>query len=523
MSEIRVTVRNTADAGGTFTTPFYFGFHNGSFDLFDVGAAATPGLEALAEDGNFMPIASERLAVDPNSQGAVIAPGGPFAPGAVASQNITLEASQTFVSFGAMILPSNDAFVGTDQALQLFDASGNFLGAQTVVFDGTDVYDAGTEVNTELDAAFLNQSGPNTGVDENGVITLHPGFNGSAGNPVGEGDQNILGGTTAPGAVIDPVAGDFTLPGAQIAEVHINTVAFQTGTAGSDLLIGGSDDDIIDAGAGSDLIRGESGFDVIDAGNGDDLVFAGLGDDIVIGGEGNDLLIGGAGRDSIEGDSGNDRILGGAEADELLGSGGSDFISGGSGEDLINGGSSDDVLDGGVGDDIVEGGTGDDVISGATGNDTLAGGGGDDIIDGDAGNDEIAGGSGNDIIDGGGNADTIFAGVGDDLVDGGDGNDTINGGAGADSLSGGLGSDVLTGGAGNDTFFFADGDERAVITDFSAGDQIVLSVAGVEDFSDVVDAASNGATGTRLEFGSDLIILEGVSVASLVVDDFIFS
>ena len=288
--ELRVVVQNTSDAGGTFLTPFYFGFTDEKFDLFDVGGEASAGLESLAEDGAFATLAAERLAVDADSQALVVTgDAGPIVAGEFTESTIMVDAtSNNFVSFAAMILPSNDAFIGTDDAIQLFNSQGQFLGEQTIVFEGTDVYDAGTEVNTELDAAFINQAAPNTGEDENGVIRQHEGFNGSLGNPEGEGDQIILGGTNAFGVEIDPVAADFTQPDAQIAEVHINTVARHEGTDGRDRITGGNDDDLVNAGDGDDRINTGNGWDVVDAGAGDDRITAGRGTDIVIGGEGDD-------------------------------------------------------------------------------------------------------------------------------------------------------------------------------------------------------------------------------------------
>ena len=243
MTDLRITVRNTSEVGGTAVTPFYFGFHDGGFDLFNVGEAASAGLERLAEDGNFAPndpnglvtLADERLAMQPDSQGLGVAgttpagTPGPIAAGTLGTNTITIDdaALNQFVSFGSMILPSNDAFVGTDDAVQLFDADGNFLGASTTVFEGSDVYDAGTEINNEMDAAFLNQTAPDTGLTEGGTVQLHAGFNGSAGNPV-----NILGGTTAPGAVVDPVAGDFTRNGGQeeMLQIEVTAVLLEDGT-----------------------------------------------------------------------------------------------------------------------------------------------------------------------------------------------------------------------------------------------------------------------------------------------------
>lgn len=336
MTDVRITVRNTSETGGTFLTPFYAGFHNGSFDLFTVGEQASAGLESIAEDGAFAAAAAERLAVDPDSQGVVVAgEAGPIATGEVTSQVVTLSSTQTHLTLAAMILPSNDAFVGTDEALELFDAYGRFNGAQTVVFEGTDVYDAGTEVNTELDAAFINQTAPNTGIDENGVIRQHDGFNGSAGNPEGEGDQIILGGTNAFGVEIDPVAADFTLPGAQIAEVHINTVVFREGTDGRDVIIGRKDDDIVTAGDGNDFVRGGRGFDVIDGGDGKDKLFGNSGDDEIYGGADSDWISGGSGRDAIDGGAGNDHIRGGSGDDLIAGGEGHDWLSGGRGDDTF--------------------------------------------------------------------------------------------------------------------------------------------------------------------------------------------
>ena len=42
-----------------------------------------------------------------------------------------------------MVIPSNDAFVGTADSLQLFDENGHFMGEQNISFAGSDVLDAG--------------------------------------------------------------------------------------------------------------------------------------------------------------------------------------------------------------------------------------------------------------------------------------------------------------------------------------------------------------------------------------------
>ena len=78
-----------------------------------------------------------------------------------------------------MILPSNDAFLanGNGIAHKIFDRNGNFLGLDLTI-SGSDVLDAGTEINDELAAntALLGQTTPNTGETEGKVVSSHPGY-----------------------------------------------------------------------------------------------------------------------------------------------------------------------------------------------------------------------------------------------------------------------------------------------------------------------------------------------------------
>ncbi len=59
---IRVTVESLTPDGGTFLTPVWTGFHDGSFDIYDRGEAASAGLESIAEDGDFSTLSAEFLA-----------------------------------------------------------------------------------------------------------------------------------------------------------------------------------------------------------------------------------------------------------------------------------------------------------------------------------------------------------------------------------------------------------------------------------------------------------------------------
>jgi len=222
---VAVKIENLGAPGSVFFTPVWIGVHNGTFDTFDVGASATgfAGLEDLAEDGNTGPLAT-RFMAEQGANGGVettvlasdVGP-PPFDPGetSMAMLNIGDPTVNRYFSYASMVVPSNDAFVANanPMAHPLFDAAGNFLGPVTIDVFGSDIYDGGTEVNSETDVAFLagpaGQTGPNMGATEGMVVFSHMGFNGSVGNPAGT-PINILGGTTPSGATIDATLGDFT-------------------------------------------------------------------------------------------------------------------------------------------------------------------------------------------------------------------------------------------------------------------------------------------------------------------------
>lgn len=215
---LQISITNTSGDSGLSLTPLYLGFHDGSFDAFDVGGTASAGLELLAEEGMFGTLAAEREAATTDmmgvvtSQGAVAAaPGSPFGfggppviePGETATVTVDIDsATQGFLSYFSMIIPSNDLFIGTDNAIQLFDGMGNFVGAQTIDITEADVYDAGTEVNTNTGAAFNTAGG--TDIDENGVITLAgasalnvlTGQTGANGVTIGGSPVNLLASIT---------------------------------------------------------------------------------------------------------------------------------------------------------------------------------------------------------------------------------------------------------------------------------------------------------------------------------------
>ena len=104
---------------------------------------------------------------------------------------------------------------------------------------------------------------------------------------------------------------------------------------------------------------------------------------------------------------------------------------------------------------------------------------------------------------GGSGSDVLIGNSVDNRLTGNGGNDTISGGAGWDTLQGGSGIDRLTGGAGNDVFVDSGaGLNGDTITDFAAGDRIVISNASLSGFT-------YSLSGSTLSFTGGSITLAG--------------
>jgi Ca2+-binding RTX toxin-like protein len=218
----------------------------------------------------------------------------------------------------------------------------------------------------------------------------------------------------------------------------------QHGGAGSNVLLGGLGDDLLDARWLTWRENAEPGES-----------FAAWRDAKRASG---DVFAGGGGNDTLEGSFGADRFYGGAGDDSLRGQDGDDALEGGAGNDALRGDNGADSLFGGTGDDMLDGGLGADWLEGGAGNDTLRGG------------------NEADTMLGGDGADELWGGFGDDLLDAGAGNDRIDaGGDGDDWLSGMAGDDVLIGGAGADVFAIRSAHGLEVIEDFTAEDRLLIT------------------------------------------------
>jgi hypothetical protein len=150
-----------------------------------------------------------------------------------------------------------------------------------------------------------------------------------------------------------------------------------------------------------------------------------------------------AGTTVIQGNSNNNLLNGTFGSDCILGRGGQDTINGFGGNDFISGGDGNDTINAGGGNDVVFGGSGQDPIALGSGNDTAFGGDGDDNIQGDIGDDTLRGGQGQDVLQGQDGNDRLFGDEGDDNVQGGNGNDALVGGSNNDSCTGGTGTNTF--------------------------------------------------------------------------------
>ncbi len=199
---LEITITNTARTGGFAITPVYSAFHDGNFDAFTVGEAASAGVELIAETGMTSGLPSEREAVSPESQATVIAApdSGPptIDPGETTTTTFSVNGSiNRYFTFLSMLVPSNDTFLGNDDpmAFVLFDEMGNFLGDRVINVTAEYLFDAGTEVNDPLGGpAFVAMQDAMAGVAENGVVHGVESFAAFAGvtTPLGELNGDLI-------------------------------------------------------------------------------------------------------------------------------------------------------------------------------------------------------------------------------------------------------------------------------------------------------------------------------------------
>lgn len=136
--ELTITVTNLTNA--VHFTPLLISAHNPQTHLFEAGMAASVSLQAMAEGGDISGLATDLSAI-----GATVVTdpaGGLLAPGASTSTTLMSERPNARLSLVAMLLPTNDGFVGLD-SLSVPKAPGTYTYY-------LNAYDAGTEANDEI-------------------------------------------------------------------------------------------------------------------------------------------------------------------------------------------------------------------------------------------------------------------------------------------------------------------------------------------------------------------------------------
>ena len=166
-AEFTVTVKNLTN--GIYFTPLLITAHDGDTRLFETGSPASEALQAMAEGGDISKLLAK---VGGEDRDTVANPaGGLLTPGGIVS-DIYFNTDRThnrYLSLVAMLLPTNDGFVGLDSLLMP-----RIPGTYRYYLVG---YDAGTEANDERI----------TGGGAPGV----PGIPGAPGDDAGTGGTGV--------------------------------------------------------------------------------------------------------------------------------------------------------------------------------------------------------------------------------------------------------------------------------------------------------------------------------------------
>ena len=188
-ADLDVKVTNLSH--GIYFTPLLISAHDGSTHLFQAGTTASDSLKAMAECGDISMLVSDLSAADnlQNPASGLLAPGN--------STMGMLTTDHTHLSVVAMLLPTNDGFVGLD-ALEIPTTAGTYTYY-------LNAWDAGSEANNELmdtsgcavgmvgipadpsGAAGTGGSGV-AGTDNNTTVHIHRGVLGDSNDSGGSSD-----------------------------------------------------------------------------------------------------------------------------------------------------------------------------------------------------------------------------------------------------------------------------------------------------------------------------------------------
>ena len=191
-ADLEISITNLTH--GNHFTPILITAHDDASHIFQSGEMASPALQKMAEGGDIADLAAAAMG---NNEITVENPAmGLLAAGAKTSGIMLDTQTMTHLSIVAMVLPTNDAFVGLD-AWEIPTTAGTYTL-------NLNAYDAGTEANDEIINGGGMQGTP-------GIPAAPGGDGGTNGTGVMDGSSNtkvhihpgVLGDTDTAGGMSD--------------------------------------------------------------------------------------------------------------------------------------------------------------------------------------------------------------------------------------------------------------------------------------------------------------------------------
>lgn len=176
LSAAELDLKLTNLTQGLHFTPILITAHTSDDTLFEVAMPATTALQTMAEGGNLAPLIDQA-----NAAGSDIIANpaeGLLAPSTSTMTTLTTAEANEYLSITAMLLPTNDGFVGLNSWKIPKEA-----GTYSVYLNA---YDAGTEGNNEL--VVEGSGSPGTP----GIPAAPGGNAGSGGTGLSSSDSNTM-------------------------------------------------------------------------------------------------------------------------------------------------------------------------------------------------------------------------------------------------------------------------------------------------------------------------------------------
>lgn len=181
---------------GVYFTPLLIAAHPSDVRLFTSGEAASMNLQTMAEGGDISGLAAdltaENATISENAAGGLLGPGA----SAMAPLNTDAAPENTNLSVVAMMLPTNDGFIGLNN-ISIPTEPGTYTY-------NVNAYDAGTEANDEIRGG----GAPGVpGFPAPGPVDAASGMGGTGVTTTAESfvhiHRNVLGDTDAAGGASD--------------------------------------------------------------------------------------------------------------------------------------------------------------------------------------------------------------------------------------------------------------------------------------------------------------------------------